>query len=306
MVWKGPFVVMSGQIVAVRRFIYIILFIFFGHPCGQAASPRKWELTWSDEFNYKGSPDTNLWNYEIGFIRNGEPQYYTARTNNTRVENGCLTIEMHREDYLSAHYTSASLTTKDKVRFHYGKYEIRAKLPAGRGVWPAIWMVGAQFQYTSTALPLTAMWPYCGEIDIMENYGEWNVDTIFSTVHYSDTVFGNPENRYAYKKGGNYSVINPDKSFHVYGMEWTKDKMKFMVDDRTFYTFKIDDVEPIEGQNPFNQPFMMILNFAASGTITNNTSLPQKFLIDYVRVYKDRRYEEEEGGYFTSVNATGE
>ena len=136
---------------------------------------KQWKLVWSDEFDYQGLPDANKWDYEVGFVRNKESQYYTrARPENARVEGGNLVIEGRHETYSdpnakgrnagkAAEYTAASLITRKKAEWKYGRVEIRARLPEGKGVWPAIWMLGSNIGEIG--------WPACGEIDIMEFVG---------------------------------------------------------------------------------------------------------------------------------------
>ncbi|MBN1818816.1 MAG: DUF3472 domain-containing protein, partial [Sedimentisphaerales bacterium] len=134
----------------------------------------QWKLTWGDEFDYTGLPNADKWDYEVGFIRNQEKQYYTkARAENARVEDGMLIIEGRKEKYDRADYTSASIHTWGKQHFLYGRIEVRAKLPTGRGTWPAIWMLGINRRELG--------WPACGEIDIMENVG-FDPDTIHANI----------------------------------------------------------------------------------------------------------------------------
>jgi len=136
---------------------YLLVFLSVG--CAQ-----DWKLVWSDEFDRPGLPDPAKWGYEKGFVRNQEKQYYTeARKENARVEGGMLIIESRREEYRNAHYTSASLTTQGTASWTYGRMEMRAKLPTGRGIWPAFWMLGINESQVG--------WPACGEIDIMELVG---------------------------------------------------------------------------------------------------------------------------------------
>ena len=154
-------------------------------------SSNEYILVWADEFDKEGKPDTSKWTYEFGFIRGGEEQYYTDRIKNARVENGNLIIEAHlekienntppffeRPDYVdkidTANYTSASLTTRGIEDWKYAKIEIRAKLPRGRGTWPAFWMLGENWGKID--------WPECGEIDIMEHVG-YDSLLIHGTVH---------------------------------------------------------------------------------------------------------------------------
>ena len=140
-------------------------------------SPQ-WELVWSDEFNYDGSPDPSKWNYEKGFIRNDELQYYTDRSENIRVNGSHLIIEARQDsavvDGEMREITAASITTRGKQAWQYGKVDISAKLPNGLGTWPALWMLGENFEEIG--------WPRCGEIDIMENVG-YSPDTVFTTIH---------------------------------------------------------------------------------------------------------------------------
>lgn len=134
-----------------------------------------WELSWADEFEYEGLPDSSKWSYENGYIRNNELQYYTKRrSKNARVENGTLIIEFRKDNYSGHSYTSASLHTRNKAEWQYAKIEVRAKLPTGRGMWPAIWMLGTNIDEVG--------WPACGEIDIMENVG-FDPDVVHANIH---------------------------------------------------------------------------------------------------------------------------
>ena len=194
-----------------------------------AASPARdgWKLVWSDEFNQPGLPDPNKWDYETGYVRNHELQYYTrARKENARVEDGCLVIEGRKEKYpipnarpgqkKFADYTSASLITRGKADWKFGRIEVRAKLPQGKGVWPAIWMLGQKFP--------NVRWPACGEIDIMEFVGH-TPDKIHATVHYS-------KNGKHASKGGKLTTARPFDDFHVYAVEWSAERMDFFFDGR--------------------------------------------------------------------------
>src|SRR5699024_10116570 len=131
-------------------------------------APKGWELIWSDEFDNGGAPDTAKWSYEVGYLRNHEKQYYTRdRRENARIENGKLIIEARADSAFIADgkrpVTSAALETRGKAEWTYGRIEVRAKLPKGRGTWPAIWMLGSNIDSVG--------WPDCGEIDIMEHVG---------------------------------------------------------------------------------------------------------------------------------------
>jgi len=243
---------------------------------GQATA-QKWELVWSDEFNTAGLPDPNKWSYEEGYKRNKEVQYYTkARAENARVEGGVLVIETRKDDFEGHPITSASLHTRDKASWRYGRIEVRAKLPTGRGMWPAIWMLG---------INPGLRWPACGEIDIMENVG-FDPLTIHANTHtkaYNHVLGTN--------KGNKIEVSDPSKNFHVYAIEWFEDHMDFFVDQAKYFTFKNEGT----GNDtwPFDKPHYLILNAAYGGSWggqkgVDDSILPQKYLIDYVRVYKSK------------------
>jgi beta-glucanase (GH16 family) len=235
-----------------------------------------WNLVWSDEFDYKGLPDPKRWGYEVGFIRNNEKQFYTeARKENARVEDGMLIITARKEAYEDAEYTSASLHTRDTATWTYGRIEVRAKLPNGIGMWPAIWMLGTNIDRVG--------WPECGEIDIMENVGfdphkiHFNVHTL-AYNHVQGTG-----------KGMTVPLYNPHEDFHVYAAEWFEDRIDFYLDDRKTFTFENEGTGVATW--PFDQPFYLILNAAIGGGWggqhgINDAIFPQEYQIDYVRVYQ--------------------
>ena len=141
-----------------------------------AFEKTEWELVWEDTFDQDGLPDKNIWDYEVGYIRNNETQYYTkSRLENARVEKGKLIIEVRKDNWYDKEITSASLHTNVKKSMPYRKIEFRAKLPTGKGTWPAIWMLGNSIREGSE-------WPDCGEIDIMENVG-FNPDVVQTNIH---------------------------------------------------------------------------------------------------------------------------
>lgn len=247
------------------------------------ASPAGWKLTWSDEFDKPGLPDPNKWDYETGYVRNNELQYYTrARKENARVEGGNLVIEGRKEKYpipagksgtkRVADYTAASLITKGKAQWVFGRIEVRANLPQGKGVWPAIWMLGRKFPGTP--------WPACGEIDIMEFVGH-TPDKVHATLHYR-------KNGKHASKGGKIKVERPFDDFHVYAVQWSARKMDFFFDGRKYFTFEVAQADD-GGANPFHKPHYLLINLALGGSwgrAMDDSVLPQKYLIDYVRVYK--------------------
>lgn len=241
------------------------------------------ELIWSDEFEIDGLPDTSKWSYDIGDgcpricgWGNLEAQYYTEnRLENARIENGHLIIEARRENMGKRKYTSARLTTKNKGDWKYGLVEVRAKLPSGRGTWPAIWMLPTKNKYGG--------WPKSGEIDIMEHVG-YNVDSIFGTIH--TETYNHTKSTH---KGKSMTVKDSETAFHTYGINWTEESIQFFVDDEIYFTFRNDEVTSDEW--PFDQVFHLALNVAVGGTWggrkgINNDIFPQKMEVDYIRVYE--------------------
>ena len=261
---------------------------------GRAAEGKAggWKLVWSDEFDKPGLPDPNKWDYEEGFVRNQEMQYYTrARKENARVEDGCLVIEGRKERMPNprhdpknkhwgasrqfAEYTAASLVTKGKADWLYGRIEVRAKLPQGLGVWPAIWMLGTNITKIG--------WPRCGEIDIMEFVGH-NPDFVHATVHFSKG------GKHA-SKGGRIKHDKPFADFHVYAVEWSAERMDFYFDKEKYFSFDLDAAAD-RGANPFRKPQYLLINLALGGSWggkIDDAVLPQKYLVDYVRVYQKEK-----------------
>ncbi|MFN3802824.1 family 16 glycosylhydrolase [Belliella pelovolcani] len=250
-----------------------------------------WTLVWSDEFDYKGLPDPEKWAYEIGHIRNFEKQYYTGpRLENAKVRKGKLFITGKKERFPNAEYeegstnwrkskpfaeyTSSCITTDGINAWLYGRIEVRAKLPKGNGIWPAIWMLGDNFGDIG--------WPYSGEIDIMEHIGTDPL-AVHGTVHYP---VGEDED---YKSdGGEVTKKRLSKRFHTYAIEWTEERIDFYIDDIKYHSFDIDKAG--EGpDNPFRKPHFLLINLAMGakwpGPIDDQV-LPQQFIIDYVRVYQ--------------------
>lgn len=234
-------------------------------------------LVWTDEFDYTGLPAASKWTFEEGGHGwgNNELQYYTMnRTQNARVENGVLIIEALKENYLGREYTSARLITTGKGDWLYGRFEIRAKLPGGRGTWPAIWMLPTDWAYGN--------WPASGEIDIMEHVG-YDPTHVFGTAH--TEVYNH---KLGTQKGS--SVTGPDweTAFHVYAIEWSATKIDFMVDDAVYYTF---NNEGTWEKWPFDKRFHFILNVAVGGSWggaqgVDPSIFPKRMEIDYVRVYQ--------------------
>lgn len=264
--------------------IYILLALLWSpyFVNGQQSSDQTYQLVWSDEFSEKGKPDGTKWVYDLGDgcptvcqWGNQELQYYTTDSSNVYVENGCLYITARKENKGSREFTSARLKTKGKGDWTYGKIEVRAKLPTGRGTWPAIWMLPTQSAYGG--------WPKSGEIDIMEHVG-YEPDSIFGTVHTTsyNHIIGT-------QKGGAVYAGDCEKSFHVYGIEWNENKIDFFVDDLLYFTFTNENKTNKEW--PFDQPFHLLLNVAAGGNWGGKKGVdmniwPQQMVVDYVRVYQ--------------------
>ena len=225
-------------------------------------------LVWSDEFNSAGAPDPAKWGYDIGAggWGNAELQYYTNRPENAVVQGGVLKINALKENFSGSAYTSARLLSKGKFSFKYGKVEASAKLPAGVGTWPAIWMLGNNIS--------TAGWPNCGEIDIMEHKGS-ELNKIYGTLHYPGHSGGNAD-------GSTKIISNATTEFHKYSMEWSAAFVKIYVDDQLFHTFSNS------ASVPFNQEFFFILNVAMGGVFggTVDPAFTNATMeIDYIRVY---------------------
>ncbi|MGC8765595.1 MAG: glycoside hydrolase family 16 protein [Brevinematia bacterium] len=266
-----------------KIFIISGLFMYF-FSCGnkstvkQDEKEKRWELVWSDEFNYEGLLDENKWDYDGGGggWGNAEQQFYTAYdTETARVSNGVLVIEAHKKWHLGMPYKSARVVTRGKFDFLYGRVEVRAKLPKGRGVWPAIWMMPSEQKYGG--------WPSSGEIDIMEMVGH-EQDVIHMSIHTEsfNHKIGTHKTFYTFLQGAS-------DDFHIYGVEWYSDRIDFFIDENKYFTFKkIADNYKVW---PFDQKFYLIMNIAIGGTWggakgIDNSIFPQRMEVDYVRIYK--------------------
>lgn len=245
-----------------------------------------YRLVWSDEFNQPGRPDPANWVFEHGFVRNKELQWYQEA--NAFVQDGKLIIEGRKEtipnpDYLAgspdwrksrpvAEYTSAAVETRGLHQWLYGRFEVRAKIPAEPGMWPAIWFLGVQ-----------KPWPSNGEVDLMEFYrdhvlantaygvggGTWN------TVRVPLTEFTDKDKDWT-------------KKFHTWRMDWDETSIKLYLDNRLMNQTDTTKTLNPDGFNPFRQPAFLILNLAigSTGGDPSTTPFPQRFEIDWVRVYQ--------------------
>ena len=237
----------------------------------------EYELFWAEEFDMEGAPNPDIWSYDQGTGSdgwgNGEAQFYTDRPENVYVDNGTLKIHAKRESYNGSQFTSARLKTEGRLEFTYGKIEVRAKLPIGGGTWPAIWMLGADFQ--------TIGWPACGEMDMMEHVGN-NPGLIQAAVH-SPSSFGDTQNK------GATTVNGVSDDFHIYELEWTENALKFGVDGNNYYTYEpgVKDANTY----PFNKDFFLILNVAIGGALggeIDSAFSEGTMEVDYVRVYQEK------------------
>ena len=224
------------------------------------------ELVWEDNFDTNGAPDASKWTYDLGAggWGNGEEQTYTDNAENVIVEDGILTITAKSDD--AAGYTSARLKTEDLFEFTYGRVEVRAKLPASQGTWPAIWMLGANFPEVG--------WPSSGEIDIMEQTGD-DKDTVLGTCHWEENGVAS--------YGLTTDVADATSEFHVYALEWDEDFIRIFVDDTQYYELATNS------SMPFDNDFFMILNVAMGGTLggTIDPNFTEDTMeVDYVRVYQ--------------------
>jgi len=241
-------------------------------PSAQAPAPPSSGTVWQDEFDRDGLPDASRWGYEVGMIRNKERQYYTReRANNARVSGGLLIIEAHRERFENADYTSASLTSR--ANWTYARIEVRARVPKGRGSWPAIWTLGTNIREVG--------WPSCGEIDIMEHVG-FDPGRVHANIH---TKAYNHVQRT--NKGNNIMVPSADGEFHVYSAEWTPQRISIAVDGQSYFTFAKENGGAAVW--PFDKPQYLILNLAIGGNWggqrgIDDLAFPMRYEIDYVRV----------------------
>lgn len=234
-------------------------------------------LMWSDEFS-SATLNSAVWNQEIGNNNgwgNNELEYYTNSLKNTFLSNGNLIIEARKEALSGFNYTSGRMTTQNKKQFKFGRIDIRAKLPVGKGIWPALWMLGANIS--------TVGWPSCGEIDIMELVGTFP-SRVTGTMHWKG-VGGDRQ-----LKGANYNLSsgNFSQQFHVFSIVWSTNSIKWYVDDQLFLSNSISDVGA--ANYPFNADQFLLFNVAVGGdwpgSPDGTTTFPQRMFVDYVRVFQ--------------------
>ena len=237
-------------------------------------------VVWHDEFDQDGSPDSSKWDYDLGDgcpqlcgWGNNELQTYTALSKNVRVENGKLIIEANKDDQLN--YNSARLVTRGKSAWKYGRIEVSAKMPKGRGTWSAIWMLPVENKY--------GIWPKSGEIDIAEHVG-FDHGKIHGTVH--TEAFNHMIDTH---KGKSIEITQVDEKFHTYAIEWDLEGISFFMDDKKYNYFS----NTTQGYKewPFDEPFYLVINLAVGGNWggkhgVDDAIWPQRMEVDYVRVYQ--------------------
>jgi beta-glucanase (GH16 family) len=246
--------------------------------CQENGHPR---LVWSDEFDYTGAPDSTRWDYDLGAGNpdgwgNNEQEFYTKDLKNVRVENGRLIIEAHKDSLQHKAFTSTRLISKKKGDWLYAKIEVKAKLPHGKGTWPAIWMLPTDWKYGN--------WPTSGEIDIMEHVG-YDPGVIHGTIH--TEAYNHTKQT---QKEGKVTIQNTQNEFHVYAIDWTENKIDFFVDDQLYHTVIRDPKDDFKGW-PFDQRFHLIMNIAVGGNWGGKEGVdeniwPQRMEVEYVRVYQ--------------------
>jgi len=239
-----------------------------------------YRLVWSDEFDYSGLPDSTKWAYDMEgndhMWGNEESQFYTEnRIENARVENGLLHITALKEEFEGRQYTSARLISKPD--WQYGRFETRAKLPAGRGTWAAIWMMPGGWSFTD------GNWPDVGEFDIMEHVGH-DPGVIHASAHSKDYQW-----QVGTQKTDTIHIHDALSQFHTYTWEWTPEVVKAYVDDQLFFEYRNEGLG--ETKWPYDKPFYLIMNVAVGGLWgrikgIDDAAFPQTMEVDYVRVYQ--------------------
>lgn len=254
-----------------------------GKSANDTTNSSPWTLVWSDEFDYTGMPDPEKWSYDTEGNAwswgNNEAQQYTENNKeNVYVSDGVMRITALKKEEGEKQYTSARMITKGKGDWLYGRFEVRAKLPTGKGTWPAIWMLPTDWEYGG--------WPASGEIDIMENVG-YDPTAIIGTAHtesYNHSI--------GTQKSGQIECLDCSEEFHIYSLEWEESEYRIYFDDTLYFTFKNEGKTYKEW--PFNKRFHLLINLAIGGNWggqqgIDDSLFPHVYEIDYVRVYEMRK-----------------
>lgn len=252
-----------------------------------------YKLVWSEEFNQEGKLDSKIWSYEHGFVRNNELQWY--QSDNANCSGGVLRIEGRRENiknpnYIEgstdwktsreyANYSASSVTTAGTHSWLYGRFEIRAKIPAVKGAWPAIWTLGIDKE-----------WPLNGEVDLMEFYRINDVPSILANAAWGTNIRWNAKWDGSNKPLSHFTDKDPDwaNKFHIWRMDWDKNFIRLYLDDELLNEIDLSQTINPDGFNPFHQPQYLLLNLAIGGNggDPSQTKFPLIYEIDYVRVYQ--------------------
>ncbi len=247
-------------------------------PVTQSAKVYTFETTpaWSDEFDTDGAPDPNKWGYDVGGggWGNHELEYYTNTTSNASVTNGILSITAKKESMGGMNYTSSRLVSKTPADMLYGRIEVKAKLPSGKGTWPAIWMLPNDYAYGN--------WPKSGEIDIMEMVG-YDPNNVHFSIHDQANFAGN-------SKTSTMNIPTAMTDYHIYRADWTPEGIKGYYDDILVFTF-LNDKTGNSATWPFDKPFHILLNLAIGGDWggaqgVDDAIFPTEMQVDYVHYYK--------------------
>jgi beta-glucanase (GH16 family) len=241
------------------------------------APDRPWVLAWEDDFTGAAGalPNQANWRFDVGTDwGNAQLEYDTDRASNASLDGaGHLVITARQESFQGRAYTSARITTQGKQEFKYGRFEARIKLPSGRGIWPAFWLLGANVG--------TVGWPQSGEIDIMEYRGQ-EPNVVHGSLHGPGYSAGNALTRRYVLETARF-----DADYHDFAVEWDEDQIKWQVDGKTYQVIRRGDVS---GSWVFDHPFYIILNVAVGGGFVGSpdgsTTFPQSMLVDHVRVYR--------------------
>jgi beta-glucanase (GH16 family) len=283
-----------------KTILYLVTLINALTIFAQHTEPKEWQLAWSEEFENDGRPDSTIWNYEYGFVRNHEAQWYQPE--NAFQQNGMLVIEARHEQKLNPtyrengrywgqqrptiDYTSACLTTRGKYEFLYGRLEVCARIPTAGGAWPAIWTLGNKYE-----------WPSCGEIDLMEFYRSNGKACIMANA-----AWGNDKHWDAIwnaKKTPYDHFLEKDpfwaSRFHTWRMDWDKDYIRLYLDDELLNEIDLSlTTNGVIGrhENPFHASQYILLNLALGGDNggwIDDAAFPMRYEIDYVRVWESEK-----------------